>query len=168
MQPFESYIIYTIVVDKKEVQRRFDFIGKSLTFSTGDSLEVKQGYSHDGTNQSQSITRRVRNTALGGSLRWVCSHEDCMSEGVFIMDYIAQAEELCGKEAVLTFNGVEYPKFIVRTVGVSANVDAVNIYSDVSLSLEVTEGRVRKQEQFTATGANKKGKDILAEQGGVR
>lgn len=134
---------------------RVEILGRDVTFSTGDSLEVKTTYTHDGTDRSQALTRRVRNTALGASLRWQTGHYYTTN----LFDYIAEIEDLCGKQIVLTFNGREYPKFIVQNVGVTANCDAVDIFSDVSLSLDLVEGHIHKETPFVAVGTLKKGSD---------
>ena len=142
----------------KDGSRRIDILGRSITYSTGDSLEVKSRYSHDGTGQSQALTRRVRNTALTATIRWETNH---LSTGdISLFDYIAEIEGLCGRQIELTFNGRTYPKFIVRNVGVSCTTDAVDIFSSVALSMELVEGYVRREMPSTKVGTLKKGAEI--------
>ena len=151
----DTYIT-EILSDNRE--RRVEILGRSVTFSTGDSLEVKSTYSHDGTGQSQALTRRVRNTALTSTLRWETDH--LRTGDVSLFDYIAEIEGLCGKSVTLTFNGRTYPRSIVRNVGVSCTVDAVDIFSSVSLSLELVEGHVEKKTPATQVGTLVKGSEI--------
>lgn len=145
----ECFFDYTDTVDKQKIDRRFMIIGENVTLSTGDSLDISSTYSTDGSKHSQAITRRVRNTALGASLKWTVSHRDLLEENGDLFNYIAEAEGLCGRIVQLTFDGQVFPKFIVKSVGFSATVDALDIYSQVSISVELNEGRVKKKTVFT-------------------
>lgn len=140
---FETYIQTSL--------KRVDFVGRLLQMSTGDSLEVKNQFTHDGTGQSQSITRRVRNTALTGSLRWSVSHQDCVDKGISIFDYTSEIEELCGQLVTIYFNGIAYPSMLITDVGVSINVDTIDIIGDAQLSISFESGYVKK----SATPAEK-------------
>ena len=145
----QCFFDYTDTVDKQKIDRRFMVVGENITLSTGDSLEVKSTYSTDGSNHSQAITRRVRNTALGASLKWTVTHRDLLEENWDLFNYIAEAEGLCGRVVRLTFDGQTFPPFIVKSVGFSATVDALDIYSQVSIAIELNEGHVRKKTVFT-------------------
>ena len=145
----ECFFDYTDTVDKQKIDRRFMIVGENVTLSTGDSLDISSTYSTDGSKHSQAITRRVRNTALGASLKWTVTHRDLLEENGDLFNYVAEAEGLCGRIVQLTFDGQVFPKFIVKSVGFSATVDALNIYSQVSISVELNEGRVKKKTVFT-------------------
>lgn len=145
----ECFFDYTDTVDKQKIDRRFMIVGENVTLSTGDSLDISSTYSTDGSKHSQAITRRVRNTALGASLKWTVSHRDLLEENGDLFNYVAEAEGLCGRIVQLTFDGQVFPKFIVKSVGFSATVDALDIYSQVSISVELNEGRVKKKTVFT-------------------
>ena len=69
---------------------------------------------------------------------------------------VADIESLCGSIIVLTFNGQEQPKFLVKNVGVSATVDAVDIFHTVSLSMELVEGHTPKKTVYTEVRMMKK------------
>lgn len=131
--------------------KRFDFVGRLLQMSTGDSLEVEAKYTHDGTGQSQSIVRRKRNTAMTGSLRWGVSHQDCVGASVSIFDYIAEAEDLCGQLTTIYFNGIAYNNMLITDIGVSLDIDSVDIIGDAQLSISFESGYVKK----SATPAEK-------------
>lgn len=145
----ECFFDYTDTVDKQKIDRRFMIVGENVTLSTGDSLDISSTYSTDGSKHSQAITRRVRNTALGASLKWTVSHRDLLEENGDLFNYVAEAEGLCGRIVQLTFDGQVFPKFIVKSVGFSATVDALDTYSQVSISVELNEGRVKKKTVFT-------------------
>ena len=133
---------------------RLDFLGGQCSLSTGDSLEVKSIYSHDGTGHSQSITRRVRNTALTGSIRWVVDHQDCLEAGVSTFGYVAAVEGLCGKLVTLTFNGQVYSDLLITDAGISIYADSVDIIASASLSLAFTEGyKPKGKTPYTAVRA---------------
>ena len=145
----ECFFDYTDTVDKQKIDRRFMIVGENVTLSTGDSLDISSTYSTDGSKHSQAITRRVRNTALGASLKWTVTHRDLLEENGDLFNYVAEAEGLCGRIVQLTFDGQVFPKFIVKSVGFSATVDTLDIYSQVSISVELNEGRVKKKTVFT-------------------
>lgn len=155
----ETFIVQQL---EKNGTKRFEITGRNVTYSTGDSLEVRQTFATDSTKHSQALTRRVRNTALTATLRWETDHTFFTNGGMSLFDYVADVESLCGSIIVLTFNGQEQPKFLVKNVGVSATVDTVDIYRTVSLSLELVEGHTPKKTVYTAVGVLDKGKNIAS------
>ena len=156
----ETFIVQQL---ENNATKRLDVTGRNITYSTGDSLEVRQTFATDSTKHSQALTRRVRNTALTATLRWEVDHTFFTNGGMSLFDYMADIESLCGAVIVLTFNGQEQPRFLVKNVGVSATVDAIDIYRNVSLSLELVEGHVEKKTvYYTAVGVLDKGKNIAS------
>lgn len=136
MQGFDTYITAP--------SGRIDFIGEGVSLSTGHSLEVKSEYGHDGTGQSQSLTRRVRNLPMTGTVRWTTAHTACMEASTSLFDYIATIEELCGATINIMFNGIPYNNMLVTDAGISLNVDTVDIIQSASLSLTFTEAETKK------------------------
>lgn len=134
---WESYIITP--------SGRLEIIGTGVTFSTNDSLEVATRFSHDGTGHSHSITRRVRNTALGASLRWATNHQACVDANVNMFDYLADIENLCGRLITVVFNGTEYKNMLVTNVGCNLSIDTVDIYEGAEVTLSLEEGYIKKK-----------------------
>lgn len=141
---------------EKNGTKRFEITGRNVTYSTGDSLEMKSTYATDSTKHSQALHRRVRNTALTATLRWEVDHTFFKAGDGSLFDYVANIESLCGSIIVLTFNGKEQPKFLVKNVGVSATIDAVDIFHTVSLSMELVEGHTPKKTVYTEVRMMKK------------
>lgn len=129
---------------------RIPLLGVGITYSTGDSLELSQRYSHDATDTSQSITRRVRNTALTATLSLALTPYTTAQEDILITDYIAWLEDLCGKRVSLVFNGVPQPEFVVQSVSISCEADSITVFGSVSISISLTEGRVAHKTLYTA------------------
>lgn len=125
----------------------------NATLSTGDSLDVSSRYSHDATKTSQSITWRRRNTALGASLRFSATASELASEGYEICDYIASISALCRFPISLFWYGREYRNFIVKSVQITPEIDAITTFSSVQIGLELGEGYVAKKTKYTAVRA---------------
>ena len=144
MEGFDTYI--------NAPTGRLDLLGHGVSLSTGNSLQVESKFTHDGTGQSKSITRRIRNAAMTGSLRWTVGHVDCVEAGTNIFDYLGHVEELCGQKVTIIFNGVSYKDMLITDTGVSLTIDAVDIISAASLSLSFTESYTPKSKTpYTAT-----------------
>ena len=127
------------------------------TLSTGDSLELKSRYTHDGTRTSQGITRRVRNTGLGATLRISVAPAQLRKDGLDVYEYVDTLQALVGKRVTLTWYGLELPTFVLKSAQFSLECDGCSGVSGLSVSLTLQEGYVAKKTVFTAVGVLDKG-----------
>lgn len=125
----------------------------NATFSTGDSLELSQRFSHDSSSKSQSITWRRRNTALNASLRISVTASELAEDSISITNYISTIQELCGRVVSLFWYGREYRQMIVKSVQITPEIDAISIFHSVAIALNLTEGYVPKKTPLTEVRA---------------
>ena len=127
-----------------------------ITLSTGDGLEVSQRYGYDYSKTPQSLTYRRRNTALTASLQLAFNNKQCLDAKYGMMDYISELEEVCGERVTLVWNGVTFGDFVITQLQISSQVDPMVIFPQVSVSISLTEGWVRKSNIYTGVGTLRK------------
>lgn len=127
-----------------------------VTLSTGDGLELSQRYGYDYSKTPQSLTYRRRNTALTASLQLAFNNKQCLEAKYGMMDYISELEEVCGERVTLVWNGVTFGDFVITQVQFSSQVDPMVIYPQMSVSVALTEGWVRRSNIYTGVGTLKK------------
>ena len=134
----------TFIVNAKNERIRL----YTASLSTGDALEVDQRYSHDYTKTSQTIIRRRRNTALGGTIRLGATTAELAENNVSIADYIRKFQSLVGKLFTLVWYDREIPKLLCKSVQISPDVDCIETFSGVQISITFVEGfTVRRSAQ---------------------
>lgn len=131
------------ITDEKRPQK-IDILG-GVSFSTGDGLETKSRYGYDFSRKSTALVYRRRNTAFTATLQLAFNPYMCAENGVGIMDYVSTLDGLVGRRVRLIWNDREHGPFIVSGSQVSATVDSVDVFSVVSVSLEMTEGYIRRE-----------------------
>lgn len=125
--------------------------GVSLT--TGDGLETKQRYMYSYNKYPVSLTYRRRNTALTATVQLAITPMQCLEQNELFMEYIAKCEKLAGRRVTLIWNDEQISNFIVQQVQISAAVDCVDIFSQVNISFNLTEGFVKKPVRITSVMA---------------
>lgn len=127
-----------------------------VTLSTGDGLEVSQRYGYDYSKTPQSLTYRRRNTALTASLQLAFNNKQCLDAKYGMMDYISELEEVCGERVTLVWNGVTFGDFVITQLQISSQVDPMVIFPQVSVSIALTEGWVRRSTIYSGVGTLRK------------
>lgn len=115
------------------------------SYSTGDGLELSTRYGYDYSKAPQTLTHRKRNTALTATVQAVVTPSLCAENDVFMMDYVSRIENLSGKKVDFYWNGENIGSFVIQSVQFSCSADAVNVFSQISVSLSMTEGYVRRE-----------------------
>jgi hypothetical protein len=117
-----------------------------VSYSTGDGLELTQRYGYDYSNAPQGLVYRKRNTALTASIQLTMNDKMCLDEGyISIFEYIDDVQDAVGKKVELFWNGRKTGSFVIVSAQVASTVDAVGVFGDVSISLALTEGFVRRE-----------------------
>lgn len=120
------------------------------TYSTGDGLELSQRYGYDASKRPQSLTHRKRNTALTATIQIGFTPKLCIDAGYQLFDYISSLEDVCGKKADIYWNGRFKGSFVISGVEFSASVDIYSIFPEMSVSLSMTEGFIKRETLQTA------------------
>lgn len=128
---------------------RFDIIG-AVSLSTGDGLEMSERFGYDASRKPQALTYRKRNTALTATIQSAFTPNECINNGLMLFEYISSIEYMCGQKADLFWNGKHKGSFIITSVDVSATVDTFSILSQISISISLTEGYIRREPLQTA------------------
>lgn len=120
------------------------------SFSSGDGLELSQRFGYDASKKPQSLTYRKRNTALTATIQSGFTPKECIEYGFRMYDYMSEIEYLCGQKVDLYWNEKLKGSFIVTSVDVAANVDTFSVFNQISISIALTEGYVRREPLQTA------------------
>lgn len=120
------------------------------TYSTGDGLELSQRYGYDASKRPQSLTHRKRNTALTATIQAGFTPKLCIDAGYQLFDYISELEDVCGKKVDIYWNGRFKGAFVILGVEFSASVDIYSIFPEMSVSLSMTEGFIKRETLQTA------------------
>lgn len=128
---------------------RLDIIG-AVSLSTGDGLEMSERFGYDASKKPQALTYRKRNTALTATIQSAFTPNECINNGLMLFEYISNIEYMCGQKADLFWNGKHKGSFIITSVDVSATVDTFSILSQISISISLTEGYIRREPLQTA------------------
>lgn len=139
----DSYILYS--------NRKIPIY--NATFSTGDSLDLSQRFSHDASSRSQSITHRRRNTALTASLRIAVTASELSSDNQSITDYIMTIQDLCGRRIDLYWYGRGFTGLIVKSTQITPEIDAAQLFYSVNIGINLTEGYIPKKTPRTEVRA---------------
>lgn len=134
------------VLPNKEVM---PLIG-TISYSTGDGLDVSQRYGYDASHSSQGLTHRKRNTALTASIQLAFTPSLCIEHDKSMMDYIADLEHVCGQKVDFYWNREKRGSFVIQSVQFSGTIDCIQIFSQVTVSISMTEGFVRRETLNTA------------------
>lgn len=128
---------------------RLDIIG-AVSLSTGDGLEMSERFGYDASKKPQALTYRKRNTALTATIQSAFTPNECINNGLMLFEYISNIEYMCGQKADLFWNGKHKGSFIITSVDVSATVDTFSVLSQISISISLTEGYIRREPLQTA------------------
>ena len=128
---------------------RLDIIG-AVSLSTGDGLEMSERFGYDASKKPQALTYRKRNTALTATIQSAFTPNECINNGLMLFEYISSIEYMCGQKVDLFWNGKHKGSFIITSVDVSATVDTFSILSQISISISLTEGYIRREPLQTA------------------
>ena len=125
----------------------------TVSFSSGDGLELSQRYGYDYSKKPQSLTHRKRNTALTVTVQTSFNPVLCAENNIMMMDYISDLEHICGQKVDFYWNKQNVGSFVIQSVQFSGATDAVQILSGMAVSLSMTEGYVRRENLETAVKA---------------
>ena len=127
------------------------------SFSTGDGLELSQRFGYDYSKSPQSLVFRRRNTAMTASMQLSFTNKMCIDAGfINIMQYLDTLQDLVGKLVDLIWCERQHGSFVVVSVQISAPIDPIQIFSDISLGFEFTQGFVKHETLATAVGTLQK------------
>lgn len=134
------------ILDSKEV---IPLIG-AQSYSTGDGLELSQKYGYDYSKSPQSLTHRKRNTALTATIQATFNPVLCAESDIPMMDYISRLEHLTGKKIEFYWNRENVGSFVIQSVQFSGSVDTIQVFSQMAVSIAMTEGFIRRENLTTA------------------
>ena len=121
----------------------------AVSLSTGDGLDTKQVYSYDYSQKPQGLVYRTRTTALTASLSMTFTEALCNRFGWSIYDYLDTLHGIAGKKVEVYWNQRKVEDFVVVGVSFSAATDTASLFSSVSVSLELTQGTIHREELVT-------------------
>ena len=123
----------------------------ALSMSTGDGLDLSQRFAYDYSKRPQSIVFRRKNTALTASVQLSFNNQMCIDNGfLHIFDYIDTMQSVVGDLVGLYWNRKKTSDFILISAQFAAPVDSQSIFPEMSISLSLTEGFVRRDTLYTA------------------